>query len=227
VKNAPTYTRRLAALLKKLKAAHPPATPGPAPDPLAQLVVAFLQCDATRRVAHAAHQRINAALVDCNDLRVSHPNEVIQLLGERYPKAVERAGRLLDALQEIFVRERCMSLATLTPMGKKEARAYLDSLPGMTPYVSALIMVTCFEGHAIPVDDTLAHLLIEADIVAPDTPRDQIESFLEHHVKAGEALEAHMLLQAWADAGGADGSAPGGARAKAAGAARRPPTAKR
>jgi endonuclease III len=224
VKNAPTYARRLLALLKKLKAAYPPATEGPAPDPLDQLVLAFLQWDATRKLAHAAKQRIDEALVDCNDLRVSHPNEVLQILGERYPKAVERAGRMLDTLQEIFVRERCMSLAVLTPMGKKEARAYLDSLPGMIPYVSAQLMAVCFQGHAIPVDDTLARLLIEGEIVEADTPRDQIESFLEHHVKAGEALEAHHLLQAWADAGG---DIAGASRAKpAAGSARKSSSAK-
>jgi endonuclease III len=211
VKNSSTYARKLTTLLRKLKAQHP-TLPPPEPEPVTQLVLAFLQWDATRKMAQAAYQRLSAALVDNNDLRVSHPNEVVKILGERYPKAAERAGRLLDALQEIFVRERSMTLAALTPMGKKEARAYLDSLPGMTPYVSALLMVACFDGHAVPVDDTLARLLLEAGLVHPEATHEQIVSFLEHHVKAGEALETHHLLQAWADAGGAAGGKPAPAR---------------
>jgi endonuclease III len=218
VKNASSHARKLAALLRKLKSQNP-APPPPAPDPVTQLVLAFLQWDATRKLADAAYQRLTAAMVDSNDLRVSHPDEVLKVLGERYPKASERAGRLLDVLQEIFVREHAVTLAPLAQMGKKEARAYLDSLPGMTPYVSALVMVACFAGHAIPVDDGLARLLIEHGMADADATREQMASFLEHHVKAGEALEAHHLLRAWADAGGA----AAGAKAPKAPAPKTPP----
>jgi endonuclease-3 len=206
VKNASHHARKLAALLHKLKAQHP-ATPAPAPDPIKQLVLAFLQWESTRKSAEAAYQRLTAAMVDTNDLRVSHPDEVVKILGERYPRATERAGRLLDVLQEIFVREHAVTLAPLAQMGKKEARAYLDSLPGMTPYVSALVLAACFAGHAIPVDDILARLLVEQGLAEPAATREQLASFLEHHVKAGQALEAHGLLQAWADASAAAGPA--------------------
>ena len=44
-----------------------------------------------------------------NDLRVSHPQEVVGLLGPRYPRVEERAARLHEALQEIFIREHAVS----------------------------------------------------------------------------------------------------------------------
>jgi endonuclease III len=208
VKNSATHVRKLTALLRRLKLAGPPE-PLPARDPVTQLVIAFLQWESTRKSAEAAYHRLMQSLVDVNDLRVSHPDEVVVLLGERYPNAVERAGRLHDVLQEVFVRAHAMSLDALAAMGKREARVFLDSLPGITSYVAAQVSLVCFDGHAIPVDQKLARLLREAGAAEPRATPEEVASFLEHHVKAGEALETHLLLQVWSDAASAGTSGSG------------------
>jgi endonuclease III len=198
VKDSATYARKLAAHLRKLKQKGPIHPEAP-PDPVTQLIQAFLMWDAPLKSAQAAHNRLMSAMVDTNDLRVSHPDEVVGVLGERYPKAAERAGRMLDVLQEVFARAHVVSLDPLAKMGKKEARAALDAMPGMVSYVSAMVVLRSFDGHAIPVDNRLAQLLAENGLVDPEAAPETVSSFLEHHVKAGEALDTFLRLQAWTE----------------------------
>lgn len=199
MKNSTTYAKKLSALLRRLRKAHKLTEQPESTEPVTQLVLGFLQWNATRKQARTAYERITAQLVDHNDLRVSHSHEIIALLGSNYPRAEERAARMRDALQEIFVREHVVSLSHLHGKGKKEVRAYLDTLPGIPPYVAAQVLLLSFGGHAIPVDDHLADVLRGDGIVDPDATVEVIESFLEHQVRAGEGVAVHHALQTWAD----------------------------
>ena len=200
MKNTSTYARRFASLYRRIRTKHAAEPDGPASS-IIQLVISFLEWNASRKAAETACQRLMSRMVDINDLRVSHPHEVVALLGPRYLQVEERTQRLLEALQEIFQREQTVTLDMLATRSKKEVRAYLDSLPGVPPYVAAQVTLVCFEGHAVPVDDRLAELLRAGEIVDPQATVEQIESFLERQIRAEKAPEAHAALRAWVDAG--------------------------
>jgi len=214
--------KKLAALLKKLGSQYEVEEPPPR-DPVAQLIVALLQWRATREAGEEAFGRLMAELVDYNDLRVSHPHELIELIGPDYPLASERVIRLREALHEVFVREYAVSMQSIAGKPKKDQRAYLDTLPGVTPYAAAQVTLLSFGGHALPVDEKLVALLAQQGVLEPQTPPAAAESWLMRQVKADEGLRAYLLLQAWADdqpdpepalagaeAGQAGGSAGGG-----------------
>ena len=105
-----------------------------------------------------------------------------------------------EALQEVFVREYAVAMKSIESKGKKEQRAYLDSMPGMVPYVAASVTLVSFGGHALPVDDKLVALLANEGVCEPDATPAEVESFLLRQVKAGDTLDAHLALQAWSDA---------------------------
>jgi len=198
VKNATAYAKKLATLLRKIKPKSSSQPPDDV-DPITRLVIGFLQWNATARSAAIAHGKLMAELVDNNDLRVSYVDEVVALIGPRYPQAFERAARLRDAMNVIYEREHATSLDALRDRAKKDIRTYLDTLPGITPYVVAHVLLVAFGGHAIPVDDKLA-LCLKAQQVVDDTATvEQITAFLERHVKAEDAMQTHLALQAWAD----------------------------
>ena len=200
MKNTSTFARKFASLYRRVRTTHA-AEPAEPASSIIQLVIAFLEWNASRRAAETACQRLMSKMVDINELRVSHPHEVTALLGPRYPQVEERTERMLEALQEIFKREQAVTLDMLATRSKKEVRAYLDSLPGVPPYVAAQVTLVCFEGHAVPVDDHLAELLRGGEVVEPEATVEQIESFLERQVRAEKAPEAHAVLRAWVDAG--------------------------
>jgi endonuclease III len=197
-KQDPATVKKFTALLKKVKSAYKGEDPPPR-DPVAQLVVSFLQWNATRKQAEDAFTALMDQMIDVNDLRVSHPHELVAIIGEDYPDAGARVIRLREALHEVYVREHDIQMNSIAGKGKKEQRAYLDTLPGITPYIAAEVTLLSFGGHAMPVDEKLAALLIGEGCLDEDTEPAEAESHLARQVKAGDALEAHLALQSWAD----------------------------
>ena len=218
MKNESAYARKFASLFKKLPQAEVP----PQRDPVTQLVLGFLQWEATHKQAEAAHKRLMQVMVDNNDLRISHTYQIIELIGPNYPRVDERVARMKDALQEIYVREHGINPVSVAEKNKKDIRAYYDSLPGMTRYVASQVMLLCYGAHNIPCDEKLAaKLKAEGAIDAEATP-EQIEHFLERQIKAGDGVEAHARLQAWSDESSKKAPAPAKKTAKKSAAKARP-----
>lgn len=194
------YGQKFTTLLNKIKRAHRAEMPDPR-DPITELIVGFLEWNASRRMARSALNRIEDAVVDHNDLRVSHEDEIVAMIGENYPHVIERVARLHESLQEIFIREHTLALDSLNDRSKKDTRIYLESLPGIPPYVAAHVTLRCFDGHAIPVDDRLAELLRREQVVDPDAKVEEITGFLERYIRADNAIQSYAALKAWSDAG--------------------------
>jgi len=197
-KQDPATAKKFAALLKKCLAAHKGEDPPPR-DPVAQLIVSFLQWDATRAQAEDAFAALMDEMIDVNDLRVSHPHELLAVVGDDYPLSTTRMIRLRESLHEVYGREHDIQMHSIAGKGKKEQRAYLDSLPGIAPFIAAQVTLLSFGGHAMPIDDKLLALLISEGCLDKGTSIEDAESYLVRQIKAGDALEAHLALQAWAD----------------------------
>lgn len=168
-------------------------------EPIAELVISYLTWNATSKQADTAFGKIMAQVVDLNELRVSHANEVIELIGVRYPDAEHRVIRLLQSMMEIFEREHDYKMGSLGARSKREQREYLDTLPGIPSFVAARVSLLSFGAHAMPVDDRLLTLLIKAGVFESGTTPADAESWLTRQVKAGDSMEAYLALQEWAD----------------------------
>jgi len=197
-KQADAAGKKFTALLKKAVAAYRGEDPPPR-DPVAQLVVGFLQWRSTRRAADDAFVALMGELIDINDMRASHAHELVAIIGEDYPDAVERIIRLKQALHGVYLREHDVQMHSIDGKGKKEQRAYLDSLYGMTPFAAAQVTLLSFGGHAMPVDEKLIMMLEREGALPENLDAAAAESFLLRQIKAGDALEAHLALQAWVD----------------------------
>lgn len=197
--------KKLLALLKRIKPAQaePPADPalegcGEGCDrPLWQLVFSFLAWESTLTRAVQAGKRLHASVVDYNEMRVCLPNELVTIIGDRYPRALERVARLRSTLNELYKREHAVTLTPVAGMGKREARAYLESLEGMTPFVAARLMLLSFGGHAFPLDERLRQALLENGALPADLSIADAGGWLERQFRAGEALEPYLLLEQW------------------------------
>lgn len=198
VKNDTPEGKKLTALLKRLRSEYDVETP-PTRDPVLELVYSFMLWEATQEEADAALERMMSAVVDVNDLRVSLEGEIVEMVGASYPLVHERVARLREAMYAVYVREHGMEMRSAASAAKKDQRAYLDSLPGMVPFVAARVMLLSFGGHAMPVDRKLVVMLGDEEVLEHDTPPDQAESWLQRHIKADDAMEAHVLFQSWAD----------------------------
>ncbi|MEL7089661.1 MAG: hypothetical protein AAGL98_14675, partial [Planctomycetota bacterium] len=190
-KQDPATAKKFAALLKKALSAYKGEDPPPR-DPVAQLIVSFLQWNTTRHKAEDAFTALMDAMLDVNDLRVSHPHELVAIVGEDYVDAGNRMIRLRESLNEVYKREHDIQMHSVSGKGKKEQRAYLDSLPGIPPFVAAQVTLLSFGGHAMPIDDKVCALLISEGCLNEGTPPADAEAYLTRQVKAGDALGAHL-----------------------------------
>jgi endonuclease III len=198
VKNATQCAKRLTALVKKLDTSVTPEYPD-SEDPIAVLIMSFLLWESTSAKALSAYQSISESVVDFNDLRVCMAHETMEIIGQRYPRSLDRCQRLRAVLRDIYAREHTVSLERLHALGKREVRKYLDSLEGIVPYVAARVMLLSFQTHAVPVDDQLRTQLIEAGAADTSTENDELAAWLERQIKASESVQVHHALQHWLD----------------------------
>lgn len=201
----PDPTRKLQSLLKRLRSQHAqdPAQPQPdtCPDDpeavLQQFILSFLIWEASPAKAVAAMRRINQGVVDYNELRVFLVDELVAILGERYPRAEERAERLRSALHDLYNREHAVTLGSVVTLPKRDVRAYLNSLEGVPPFVAARVVLLSLGGHAVPIDERLRQLLVEEEAIDPELDPAEASAWLERQLRAGEAAEVYALLEAW------------------------------
>ena len=113
MKNASEYAKRLKKLITHLrKTVEVPKEHDLLP-PLEQLVISYMNWETTRKQGETAYNRLMKAVIDYNDLRVSSPEEIVEILGSKYARSSERAYRLRLTLQDIYVREHRMDLSSL------------------------------------------------------------------------------------------------------------------
>lgn len=197
-------TKPLKALLKKLEAKFEPAADAPpCPDHadrvVHELIYSLLLWEAGPVKARAAIDRIDQAVVDYNELRICMTDELIVILGPRYPLVVERAARLHDCLNEVYVRENGLTLSSLAARSKRDARTYLDSLPGMPTFATARICLQALGAHAFPLDSRLAKRLVREGVLGDGDCVDTAASKIERIFRAGEALPAYGRIESWAE----------------------------
>ncbi|BAM03549.1 hypothetical protein [Phycisphaera mikurensis] len=173
--------------------------PPPVGDPVSQLVLSMLTFNTVTERAEAAFTRLLDELVDLHELRVSHPYELVSIVGDGYPGIEDRIVRIREALFAIYDAENDLNLQSIAGKGKKEQRAYLDGLESVPPYAAAQVSLLCYGAHAMPVDERLLAALVAEGVFEAEETCAAAEGFLLRQVKAGEAMEAHLALQAWAD----------------------------
>jgi len=198
VKNAPQCADNLESLLKKIPKGQTPDMPETR-EPVEMLVYCFLLWEANASKAATAYKSIINNIVDFNDLRMHLPHEIVELIGVRYPLAEQRAERLRATLRDIFLREHDVNLDSLKHMSKRDARKYLESLDGITPYVAARVLLLSLGGHAVPVDEQLRQALIKTGAADESAGIEELTSWLERQIKASHAAETHYALQTWTE----------------------------
>lgn len=201
--------KNLAALLKKLKRPEegevaagssvmtlcPVIGDDSSSDPVQELVYSMLLWEAGANKATTAARRLCEGVVDVNELRSCLEDEIVRLIGPRYPKAAERAARLRAALHQIFGDGNTVSLARLESMSKREARSYLESIEGVPSFVSARVLLMSLGGHAFPLDRRLHRLLADAGAIDVDPFNETAGAWVERQIRAGESLDAYLGLE--------------------------------
>lgn len=190
--------KKLADLINKVMKQVPEVVPADR-DALEELVFSLLLYNNTSARAEEALQKLLEGTIDYNDLRVTLTEDLVNLIGADFPQATERIDRIRASLSEIYTRQYEVTLKPASELSKRDARTYLESLPGMNPFAAARVLLLCFKGHAIPLDEQMLSCLIEEGVFEADTKLHAAQSFLERHIKASNSIPTYLQLQYWAE----------------------------
>ncbi len=155
--------------------------------------------NATTKQADAAYKKLKNAYIDMNDLRMNMPHETIEVIGVSYPQAEDRARRLRAMLRGIYLREHDVKLVSVAEAGKTEAKEYIQSLEGMSHFVSGRVLALCFGVSVFPIDDQTFCALMQEGVLHEETDMDEAASWLGRQVKSKDVSKVHGALHAWAE----------------------------
>ncbi|MCH8963342.1 MAG: hypothetical protein IIB58_00155 [Planctomycetes bacterium] len=195
MKNSAVYAVEVKKFFNRLKRSGPKPTLHEYDDPLKQLIYAVLSEDNSPTRAKTAMTRLLANTIDYNDLRVSTSTELASIIESDIFNAVERTSVLIEVLGSIYARENSVALNKSKTKNRRDARAYLEGLSGMTPYVLSGTMLWAFDEHAIPLDEQTLTVLKKEGLVDPDATMAEAQGFLRRHISAGDAKLFTALLK--------------------------------
>ena len=194
MKNASRHAEELKSLYRKLLREGKPEG-RVSQEPLKALVRGAMSFDVHDDRAEDAMRAIEKEFVDLNELRVATDLEIQELLGTRYPAIEKRVAMITQALNRIFEREHTLSLDRLKTVSKRDARQFLRELPEPHPFVEAYVMLFAFEGHAMPLDELMLALLRDHGIFDDEATLEEVQKFLENHLKAEECHDYYAVLR--------------------------------
>lgn len=195
MKDARTYERKVKKLLggmkkKAFKASAPPM----GDDLIRRLIESIFLADATDRDVEKAMAEIQKEFVDYNELRVAPEKDVIECLDKNHPRIRGKVQVLTSVLNGIYSRVNCLAAEYMHEMSKRDVRRHLREL-GMPPFGEALVGITCFGMHAIPVDDSLFEVLQMNACVHASSDVTDTQAFLERIVAQKDGMSAHVFFR--------------------------------
>jgi hypothetical protein len=162
-------------------------------------VQSYMLWQAPSSDAVGALKRLKAAFFDWNDLRVSLVSDIVDVIGHRHWRAADRVSRMRDAMNGIFRREHKVSLERLRTLMKRDAVNYMETLPGMIPFVANRVLLVGVDFHSVPVEEFGMQMLVQAGALPAGMSLADAGGWVTRHVKAEEARDAHRALVAAVD----------------------------
>lgn len=203
MKRGSEYAKRVKQLSHQMiRKFGKPELPEPT-DPIHQLIVGILSENTAESKAIGLFQRIREQMVDLNELRVTPPMELAEMIGTTVPQAREKADRIIRVLNEVRGRQDALDLSFLKQRGRREAREFLESLEGVGLSAAASVVVHSLGGHAIPVDFLTIYVLRKEEVVEGSANVAEVQGFLERNVAAADGRAFAILLNRHVAAEGA------------------------
>jgi endonuclease III len=195
MKHGSQYAKQVKRVYNRLVRQHGKPKHDSLADPIEQLLLGVLARGTTETAAAAAMKRLQEGTVDLNELRVASPREMVQLLGENFPSAIEKARDINSILNEIFNRQHELDLDFLRDKTRREAKDYLQKMPGVDACTVARVMLVSVGGHAIPVDENILSYLRKQELVDPEADEAEVQAFLERNIAADDAYAFYTLVR--------------------------------
>jgi len=211
MKGSARHVAALHKLVKRLRRSHGQIKNEDLSEPLEELVRAILWRGTTEARASAALRALMRPMVDYNELRVTPPPEIQELISGRVPLAREKSQDIPKALNWLFARFNSLELTGLRERNKNELKEIFRRVEGLDAYSSAAVLLMSFGVHAVPLDERMLEYLKQEGAIDPAADLHKAQAFLERHIRAEQARQFFLMLRKHVE-----NRSPGAERKKAA-----------
>ena len=195
MQNSKEYSQKIQKLYRTFKRQSSKVKKISYEEPVDSLVYGVVSENISKKAADAAFKQFTGYFVDWNDMRVSRPEEIIEILSESSELSKVIAVSLITMLRAIFETYNGISLEHLKKMGKRPARKALEKIEGSTCFVVDYCMLTSLYGHAIPLTKKMVEYLRKNELIHPESDEQEVEGFLTKQIRSENAYEFYSLLR--------------------------------
>ncbi len=155
MKNSKEYSKKILSLYQSLKrkSTKTSAQDHASCNIVDSIIYGIISEKLTEKETEAALKRFSEYFVDRNDLRVSRPEEIAEMLGADTPDNRQIALTITKVLQRIFNENHQINLESLQKLGKRQARQKLEKMEELSRFVIDYCMLTSLGSHAIPLTE--------------------------------------------------------------------------
>ncbi len=162
-------------------------------EPMDELVSCILSQHTSDATSFPAFHRLKAACPDWQMVVDAGPERVADIV-RTAGLANQKARSIISVLNEIKQRNGEYSIENLRSMPMLEARAWLQSLPGVGPKTASIVLCFSFGMNAIPVDTHIYRVSKRLGFVSETTDANKAHDLLLEVVDEEDAYRYHVLL---------------------------------
>jgi endonuclease III len=200
MKDSKKYSQRIRELQRSFKSGYQKCEKVVYDEPVEAIIYAIVSERISENKTKTAIKKFTDNFVGFNDLRVSRPEEIIEVLGENTPVTREIASTLLKFLTAVFNKYNMVTFKALKKIGKRPAKQTLEKIEGISRFSLDYCMLTSLNGHSIPLTEKMMEYLKSNELVHPEADEQQVCGFLARQISAKNAYQFYALLRSKSEA---------------------------
>jgi len=190
--------KRLKQLLGKARKAGGRADFYETDDIVEFLLWSILTTYASESRSVTAISKLQAAMVDYNELRVSPVAEIVEVIGNDFPFCRPAAEEISRTLLAIFNRLHHLNLDFLKTSPRRTAELFLNSLDGIGAHAKAMMIMRRLKGHAVPLDAGMYALLQKTGSIPAGMSSEAAQKWLAPRIKERDVQAFYGCMKRYA-----------------------------
>ena len=176
-----------------LRKQHGPPARRPKRDPLSELIAALLSQNTSDANSEKAFADLVATFGAWENVMRANVDDIAAAISSGGLNRV-KAPRIKAILEQVKSERVALDLMFLKTMPLIEARAWLESLPGVGPKTAACVLLFSLGRPALPVDTHVYRVSQRLGLIGKKVSPDEAHRVLQKKVPADMIYEFHMHM---------------------------------
>jgi endonuclease-3 len=183
----------IAEIVDLLRKQHGPPAQRPKRDPLSELIAALLSQNTSDVNSERAFADLVATFGDWERVMRADASDIAEAIAAGGLSNV-KAPRIKAILEQVKNERGSLDLGFLKTMPLDEARAWLESLPGVGPKTAACVLLFSLGRPALPVDTHVYRVSQRLGLIGKNVSPDEAHRILQKKVPVDIIYAFHMNM---------------------------------